>query len=76
MRLNSQAREQLHAAGISEADWARHSYFPDGRWCGDACGCPDERCIGFHHDADDECGCLPALLPDVYLPALRPHDPS
>lgn len=34
----------------------------DGRWGGDACGCPDDRCIGYHHDETDDCGCLPALL--------------
>ncbi|TNC20901.1 helix-turn-helix domain-containing protein [Amycolatopsis alkalitolerans] len=62
MRLNSEAREQLRAAGISQAQWARLNYFPDGKWYGDACGCPDDRCIGFHHDTNDECGCLPALL--------------
>ena len=61
MRLNSEAREQLRTAGISQAQWARR-YFQDGRWHGDACGCPDDRCIGYHHDANDECGCLPALL--------------
>ncbi|WIX78674.1 hypothetical protein QRX50_46300 [Amycolatopsis carbonis] len=60
-RLNLHAREQLRAAGISQAQWARQ-YFGDGRWHGDECGCPDDRCIGFHHDAEDDCGCLPALL--------------
>lgn len=62
MRLNSEAREQLQAAGITEDQWARENYFSDGKWYGDACGCPDDRCIGFHHDENDECGCLPALL--------------
>jgi hypothetical protein len=62
MRLNTEARERLRAAGISEAQWARQNYFQDGTWHGDACGCPDDRCIGYHHDATDECGCLDALL--------------
>lgn len=62
MRLNSEARQQLRAAGISQAEWARRNYFQDGVWHGDACGCPDDRCIGYHHDVNDECGCLPALL--------------
>ena len=38
----------------------RHS--DDGKWHGDACGCSDNRCIGYHHDENDECGCLPVLL--------------
>lgn len=62
MRLNNEAREQLRAAGISQAEWARRNFCADGIWGGDACGCPDDRCIGFHHDEHDECGCLPALL--------------
>jgi hypothetical protein len=62
VQLNTEAREQLRNAGISVAQWARENYFADSRWHGDACGCPDDRCIGFHHDEDGECGCLPALL--------------
>ncbi|MEV0065405.1 MULTISPECIES: hypothetical protein [unclassified Amycolatopsis] len=61
-RLNEHAREQLRAAGVSPTEWARRNYFMDGQWHGDACGCPDDRCIGYHHDAEDDCGCLPALL--------------
>lgn len=61
MRLNADARDQLQRAGISQAAWARQ-LFADGRWHGDACGCPDDRCIGYHHDECDECGCLRALL--------------
>lgn len=43
------------------AGYVRH-HFPDGRWHGDTCGCRDDRCIGYHHDADEDCGCLPVLL--------------
>lgn len=64
MRLNNTAREQLRNAGFSPAEWARRNHYTDGTWGGDACGCPDDRCIGFHHDAADDCGCLPALLSD------------
>ncbi|MFF0145998.1 hypothetical protein ATK36_0485 [Amycolatopsis sulphurea] len=62
MRLNRTARAQLQAAGITPGWWARRNHYADGRWGGDACGCPDSRCIGFHHDGPDDCGCLPALL--------------
>jgi hypothetical protein len=30
-----------------------------------ACGCPDDRCAGFHHGAGQECGCLRVLLADM-----------
>ncbi|WP_275293211.1 hypothetical protein [Amycolatopsis sp. La24] len=62
MRLNADALDVLAAHGLTEAQWARENHYADGRWGGDACGCPDDRCIGFHHDEHDECGCLPALL--------------
>ena len=60
-RLNQDARDALARAGISQAAWARR-FFDVGGWHGDVCGCPDDRCIGFHHDEQDECGCLQALL--------------
>ena len=72
--LNAAAKAELRDAGISQADWAR-TWFPcnavagDRRteigrpvWLGDACGCPDDRCIGYHHGAGEDCGCLPVLL--------------
>jgi hypothetical protein len=60
--LNQDARSALRWAGVSQAAWARANFSPDGRWHGDACGCPDDRCIGFHHSEDEECGCLQTLL--------------
>lgn len=36
----------------------------DGQWHGDSCGCKDDRCIGHHHSANEECSCLPALVDD------------
>lgn len=69
MKLNEAAKATLRAAGISPADWARTSagQLPEGgawgdEWTGDACGCPDDRCIGYHHYEDEECGCLPVLI--------------
>jgi hypothetical protein len=61
-RLNVSAKATLREAEVSQAEWA-HEHFTDGRWHGDACGCPDDRCMnGYHHDADEDCGCLPVLL--------------
>ncbi|MEU4674472.1 hypothetical protein AB0F91_42575 [Amycolatopsis sp. NPDC023774] len=61
MELNPEARERLAAAGISPTEWARRNFQTEQRF-GDACGCFDDRCIGHHHDVDDACGCLSALL--------------
>lgn len=65
MKLNDTARATLRDAGVSQATWARHHGYANGNWGGDACGCPDDRCIGYHHDAPDDCQCLPALLADA-----------
>lgn len=43
------------------AGYIRH-WYRDGAWRGDSCGCPDDRCIGYHHDGPDDCGCLPVAL--------------
>jgi hypothetical protein len=62
VKLNDTAKAQLRDHGVSQAEWARR-HFGDGRWHGDACGCPDDRCAdGYHHDDGEDCGCLPALL--------------
>jgi len=63
--LNASAKERLRYAGITQAAWARAQGYAEGRWHGDACGCPDDRCIGYHHDAGDDCGCLDVLLADA-----------
>lgn len=60
-RLTRDARDTIRWAGLSIAAYIRDAY-PDGDWRGDACGCTDDRCIDYHHDAPDDCGCLPALL--------------
>jgi len=65
--LNTDAKARLRDAGITQADWARTSagQLPptcDAEWTGDACGCPDDRCIGYHHDATDDCGCIEVLI--------------
>ena len=62
--LNATAKATLRSYGVSQAALARR-YFTDGRWHGDACGCPDDRCIGYHHDGPADCGCLPAVLDEI-----------
>jgi hypothetical protein len=61
-RLSAGARNLLSCYGITARQWAIIQGQPDGKWYGDACGCNDDRCIGYHHDKNDDCGCLPALL--------------
>lgn len=62
-RLNATALAVLRDSGVSPGLWARANYSADGKWFGDVCGCPDDRCAnGFHHIGADDCGCLPVLL--------------
>jgi hypothetical protein len=64
--LNRVARERIKASGLTIARYVRY-HFPSGRWGGDACGCADDRCKdGFHHYPDEECGCLPVLIEQVF----------
>lgn len=61
--LGAAAKEHLRAEGIPFTVWTRHWFGADATtWHGDACGCLDDRCAGHHHDAQDDCGCLPALV--------------
>ncbi len=60
-QLGTEALEMLRGAGITAIDWAR-AHGGGDRWRGDACGCPDDRCIGYHHGEQDPCGCLPVLV--------------
>lgn len=63
MRLNEEARHALRDAGVSQSAWIRRHCGDGARiWLGDACGCTDDRCIGYHHDETDPCQCLPVLL--------------
>ena len=60
-KLNEEARQQLDAAGISVAAWAGH-HGGSSTWAGDKCGCPDDHCIGYHHEASEPCPCLRTLI--------------
>lgn len=50
-RLNHAAKATLREYGITQAGWLRAH--PS---C-DVCGCPDDRCIGYHHGSSDDDGC-------------------
>jgi hypothetical protein len=62
--LTQRALGQLEAAGLSEQQWERANWGRSATWQGDRCGCPDDRCIGYHHYGEDDCGCLQSLLAD------------
>jgi hypothetical protein len=64
-KLNQTARDTIKwdLRGLTIAGYIRH-YFGDAGWGGDRCGCIDDRCIGFHHDDESDCGCLPVSLDD------------
>ncbi len=65
-QLTPDAKATLRAYGISQAAWLR--LYPD---C-DRCGCPDDRCIGYHHDTDDECDMRVWLEEDLRIGRLTP----
>lgn len=49
------------ALGVSAADLMRMR----NPATGSACGCPDDRCAGYHHDADlEHCPCADSLAMD------------
>jgi hypothetical protein len=61
-RLSPVARSIIQDYGLTIAEYVRKAGWDDGDWHGDRCGCTDDRCRGFHHDENEECGCLPVLV--------------
>lgn len=62
-RLSPVARSIIQDYGLTIVEYVRKAGgWTDGDWHGDRCGCSDDRCIGFHHDENDDCGCLPVLV--------------
>lgn len=65
-RLSPLARSTIKDSGLTIAQYVREAgRWADGDWHGDTCGCTDDRCIGYHHDEHEECGCLPVLIEDA-----------
>lgn len=69
--LSATAREEIKWRGmliddrrirVSIAGYVRRHFGPNAAWGGDSCGCSDDRCIGYHHDESEDCGCIGALL--------------
>lgn len=65
--LNAAARAAIREAGFTPSQWAKVCGYADGKWHGDPCGCTDTgRCMnGFHHDPEEECGCLRTMIDDA-----------
>jgi len=75
-KLSSEARRVLADACITVRDWIAYSgwlkeytdetgdrrWVPETEWRGDEYGCTDDRCIDYHHDVNEKCRCLPALI--------------
>ena len=60
-RLNPVVVEAIRDAGLTKAAYIRRTW-PDGEWRGDVCGCTDDRCVGYHHDKNEECTCVLVLI--------------
>ena len=52
--------QDLRDWGITRKEWVAEYGF-QGLWWGDRCGCTDDRCIGYHHEYEGNCGCLDVL---------------
>lgn len=76
-RLSERARAEIIAAGLSVAAYVAMHFPGENTWRGDVCGCPDDRCVGYHHGDGDDCGCLAALLANGgdWAKALTDPDP-
>lgn len=57
--LTREARDIIRDSGLTIKTYT------GGAWTGDTCGCPDDRCVGYHHDAAQDCRCLPAALRSI-----------
>lgn len=69
--MSKAARADIKDSGLTIAAYVRHHMGGD-TWHGDRCGCPDDRCIGHHHDGLDDCGCLPVLIGEVHAARVMP----
>ena len=65
-RMHEGALQLLRKSGITPDLWARANFQADGQWRGASCGCPDPSCVGVHHQADEECPCLPEHIQEKF----------
>ncbi|WGD37584.1 hypothetical protein [Lysinibacter sp. HNR] len=61
MNLSLAAQAELANHGLTPKDWAKiHGH--GSQWFGDVCGCPDNRCSGYHHEDWEKCLCITSLI--------------
>lgn len=72
-KLTALAKQRLRDENITQAAWARYAGWEDGTWRGDECGCDDDRCIGFHHYGNEDCGCIEVLIEQWHRDAEAPR---
>ena len=60
--LGRPARQRIAEAGVSVAEYVAAPGWLLPGWHGSRCGCPDDRCLGYHHEADEPCPCLEGVL--------------
>lgn len=73
-RLSPEAREQIKFSELTITEYIAE-WSTTGEWRGDACGCHDDRCAGYHHDVAEECPCLQQCIARVWATKVRrlPH---
>ncbi len=62
--LTRAARETIKNSGLTITEYVLENS-GSSTWYGDTCGCSDDRCIGYHHDENEECGCLPVCIEET-----------
>ena len=53
-------------------EYIAHHFPGEEVWRGDACGCTDDRCIGYHHTGS-RCGCLDVQLDQFHDDLVAAH---
>lgn len=59
--INREALAQIRDYGLTRAAYVS-CFSRSGVWYGDSCGCVDDRCIGYHHEAGESCHCLSSWI--------------
>jgi hypothetical protein len=65
--MRRSAIAKLKQSGVTRYAYVDYYFGPGATWGGDRCGCVDDRCIGFHHDQTQECGCLQGWIDELLI---------
>lgn len=61
--FNALALRDMEEMRFTPETWIRMNS-SDGRWRGDACGCPNPDCIGSAHEESESCPCVWQMVID------------